>query len=146
MVERTPEAARTAHQIDPPNTLDLMRLLEQHPEYSQRQLSVALGVSVGKTHYLLKALVDKGQVKAKNFRNSSNKAGYLYVLTPAGVKQRWRLTQEFLMRKEKEYSNLRSQIASLREEVAAAGSTAAGDEIVARVDTRPASSSTGRSP
>lgn len=61
-----------------------MRLLEAHPEYSQRQLSRALGVSLGKAHYLLRALLDKGLVKAQNFQRSERKLGYLYVLTPAG--------------------------------------------------------------
>ncbi len=101
--------------------LELMRLLEQHPEYSQRQLAMALGVSLGKTHYLLKALLAKGWVKAKNFQRSDNKLGYLYVLTPNGVRQRFQLTQSFLERKEHEYKILRSQIADLREELRAHG-------------------------
>lgn len=112
--------------------LDLLRLLEQHPEYSQRQLSIALGVSVGKAHYLLKALVDKGMVKAKNFRRSNNKLGYLYVLTPNGVKQRWHLTRAFLARKESEYSSLKAQINELRKEVAAAADPLAEEALRSR--------------
>ena len=103
----------------PSTHLALLRLLEQHPDYSQRQLAVALDVSLGKTHYLLKAVLGKGWVKAENFRRSDHKLGYLYVLTPQGVRQRLRLTQTFLARKESEYEMLRSQIASLREELAA---------------------------
>lgn len=99
--------------------LELLRLLEQHPEYSQRQLAVALGVSLGKTHYLLKALLGKGWVKAQNFQRSDRKLGYLYVLTPHGVRQRLQLTQSFLARKEREYETLKDQIVSLREELAA---------------------------
>jgi EPS-associated MarR family transcriptional regulator len=99
--------------------LELLRLLEQHPEYSQRQLAVALGVSLGKTHYLLKALLGKGYVKAQNFQRSDHKLGYLYVLTPQGVRQRLQLTQTFLIRKEREYEMLKHQIVSLREELAA---------------------------
>ena len=106
------DASPTAH-------LELLRLLEQHPEYSQRQLAVALGVSLGKTHYLLKALLGKGYVKAQNFQRSDRKLGYLYVLTPQGVRQRLQLTQAFLLRKEREYEMLRSQIVLLREELAA---------------------------
>lgn len=102
---------------DKPVDLELLRLLESHPEYSQRQLSGALGLSLGKTHYLLKALLDKGWVKAKNFRRSGNKMGYLYVLTPTGVKRRLQMTQSFLVRKEQEYETLRSQIATLRQEL-----------------------------
>ena len=98
---------------------ELLRLLEQHPGYSQRQLAVALGVSLGKTHYLLKALLGKGWVKAQNFKRSDHKLGYLYVLTPQGVRQRLQLTKSFLVRKEREYEMLKKQIVSLREELAA---------------------------
>ena len=98
--------------------LELLRLLEQHPDYSQRQLASALGVSLGKTHYLLKALLGKGWVKAQNFRRNDHKLGYLYVLTPQGVRHRFQLTQAFLTRKEEEYQALKHQIAILREELA----------------------------
>lgn len=96
----------------------LLRLLEEHPEYSQRQLASELGVSLGKTHYLLKALLGKGWVKAQNFQRSDHKLGYLYVLTPSGIRERLRMTQAFLARKEREYVLLRSQISALRKEVA----------------------------
>ena len=103
----------------PAAQLELLRLLEQHPEYSQRQLAAVLGVSLGKTHYLLKALLGKGWVKAKNFQRSDNKLRYLYVLTPHGVRQRIQLTRSFLARKEREYEALNSQILLLREELTA---------------------------
>ncbi len=103
----------------------LLRLLEQHPEYSQRQLPSELGVSLGKTHYLLKALLAKGWVKAQNFQRSNRKLGYLYVLTPSGIRERLRLTQAFLARKEREYEQLRSQITALRQDVASQEGTAA---------------------
>lgn len=109
----------SASEANPSAHLELLRLLEQHPEYSQRQLAVALGVSLGKTHYLLKALLGKGWVKAQNFQRSDHKLGYLYVLTPQGVRQRLQLTQTFLVRKEHEYDMLKSQIVLLREELAA---------------------------
>ena len=99
--------------------LALLRLLEEHPEYSQRQMSSALGVSLGKAHYLLKALLDKGWVKARNFNRSRQKSRYLYVLTPSGVRQRLHLTHAFLARKEREYDQLHAQIAALRAELAA---------------------------
>ena len=105
--------------VDPAADLALLRLLELHPEYSQRQLSRELGLSLGKTHYLLKALLDKGLVKAQNFRRSGNKIGYLYVLTPTGVRRRLQMTQSFLARKELEYESLRGQIAVLRQELSA---------------------------
>ena len=78
----------SASDANPSAHLELLRLLEQHPDYSQRQLAVALGVSLGKTHYLLKALLGKGWVKVQNFQRSDHKLGYLYVLTPQGVRQR----------------------------------------------------------
>ena len=112
------DAPATAITLDAPE-LDLLRLLERHPEYSQRQMSSALGVSLGKAHYLLKALLDKGWVKAKNFKRSRHKAGYLYVLTPSGVRERLQLTHMFLARKEREYDLLQAQIAALRAELAA---------------------------
>ena len=102
-----------------PGHLELLRLLEQHPDYSQRQLAVELGVSLGKTHYLLKALLMKGWVKAQNFQRSDRKLGYLYVLTPTGVRHRFQLTQAFLTRKERDYERLQGQIVLLREELAA---------------------------
>ncbi|MBC8055078.1 MAG: MarR family EPS-associated transcriptional regulator [Rhizobiales bacterium] len=109
----------SASAATPSAHLELLRLLEQHPEYSQRELAAALGVSLGKAHYLLKALLGKGWIKAQNFRRSNHKLGYLYVLTPQGVGERMQLTQLFLARKEREYEMLRSQITTLREELAA---------------------------
>jgi len=102
---------------DPDSEVALMRLLEAHPDWSQRQLARALDVSVGKTHYLLKALLAKGWVKAQNFQRSDRKLGYLYVLTPQGIRERLTLTQAFLLRKEREYVRLRSQISALRKDL-----------------------------
>jgi MarR family transcriptional regulator, temperature-dependent positive regulator of motility len=118
MIERSATVEPT---VDPENAshLELLRLLEQHPEYSQRQMAMAMGVSVGKTHYVLKALLNKGWVKAQNFQRSSNKLGYIYRLTPNGLAHRVQLTQNFLVRKEREYLELKTEIASLREELAA---------------------------
>ena len=108
-----------SHATDPPTAhLALLRLLERHPDYSQRQLAIALGVSLGKTHYLLKALLGKGWVKAQNFRRKDRRHGLLYVLTPQGVIHRFQLTQAFLARKEAEYRALNLQIAALRDELA----------------------------
>jgi MarR family transcriptional regulator, temperature-dependent positive regulator of motility len=95
-----------------------MRLLEQHPDCSQRELSRRMGVSLGKTHYLLRSLLEKGWVKAQNFSRSERKLGYAYVLTPNGVRERMKLTRSFLARKEREYLELKSQISMLRSELA----------------------------
>lgn len=99
----------------------LLKLLESNPEASQRELASELGVSLGKVNYCLKALIDKGHVKAENFRNSSNKSAYLYVLTPRGIKARARITARYLQRKVEEYDALRNEIDELRAEVKLVG-------------------------
>lgn len=97
--------------------LQVLRLLAQQPQLSQRELSRALGLSLGKTHYLLHALLDKGQVKARNFQRSDRKMAYAYLLTPAGLREKLRLTSSFLKRKEAEFEQLQRTIADLRAEV-----------------------------
>ncbi len=97
--------------------LALLRLLEQQPEMSQRQLSEVLGLSLGKTHYLLHALLDKGLLKVRNFRRSDHKLAYAYVLTPRGLREKLRLARAFLVRKEAEFVALQETIASLRDEL-----------------------------
>lgn len=97
--------------------LAALRLLAEDPTLSQRDLSRALGLSLGKTHYVLHALLDKGLVKARNFRRSDRKLAYAYVLTPTGLREKLRLTRAFLVRKEAEYESLRRTIAALRSEL-----------------------------
>ena len=92
----------------------LLYLIERHPDFSQRRLAEAMGVSLGKTHYLLKALFEEGLVKAGRFSRSSRKLGYVYALTPAGVRHRLHLTRRFLQVKEGEYVSLRAEIEQLR--------------------------------
>ena len=120
-IEHTVPVQPDASTADEDAAVALLRLLEEHPEYSQRQLARELGVSLGKTHYMLKALLAKGWVKAQNFQRSDRKLGYLYVLTPAGIRHRLQLTQAFLARKEREYVALRSQISALRKDLADQG-------------------------
>ena len=81
------------------------------------QLAEAMGVSVGKANYCLRALVDKGLVKAKNFKNSNNKAAYLYLLTPAGIIAKAKISVLYLERKVDEYEALRKEIEQLRAEL-----------------------------
>lgn len=97
--------------------LAVLRLLEQRPEMSQRELSDALGMSLGRTHFVLHALLDKGLVKARNFRRSGNKLAYAYVLTPSGMREKLQLTRAFLSRKEAEFEDLRQMIAALKGEL-----------------------------
>ena len=97
--------------------LRVLQLLHHQPDLSQRQLAEKLGVSLGKANYLLRALLDRGAIKAKNFRNSQNKLAYAYVLTPTGLREKLRLTRAFLLRKETEFEQLRHTIASLKNEL-----------------------------
>lgn len=106
---------------DPEATrLALLRLLAERPALSQRELSQELGLSLGKTHYVLHALLDKGLVKARNFQRSDRKIAYAYLLTPAGLREKLRLTRSFLTRKEREFESLQQTIAALRAEVSEA--------------------------
>jgi len=93
---------------------ELLRQIDQEPAASQRNLAARLGVSVGKVNYCLRALMDKGWVKANNFRSSQNKLAYAYLLTPHGVTAKAKLASAFLARKEVEYEALRSEIEALR--------------------------------
>ena len=95
----------------------MLKLIEQNPELSQRQLAEEIGVSLGKVNYCLRALIDKGLVKAKNFKNSSNKAAYLYLLTLRGVDAKAKISVRFLARKVAEYETLRLEIDELKAEL-----------------------------
>lgn len=95
----------------------ILRLIEERPEISQRELASELGVSLGKSHYLLKALLDKGLVKMGNFRRHDNKLAYMYHLTPSGIAAKLKMTSDFLTVKEAEYSALHHEIAQLRQEL-----------------------------
>ena len=94
-----------------------LKILEQQPDLTQRQLAEALGVSLGKTHYLVKSLIDVGWVKLDNFQKSDNKWGYAYLLTPMGIAEKAAITARFLVRKQREYNALHDEIAQLQEEV-----------------------------
>ena len=95
----------------------VMRILQENPDLTQRELAEKLGVSVGGLNYCLKALMDKGWVKMQNFQNSKNKFKYVYLLTPQGIAEKVALTSRFLVRKIQEYEALKQEIDSLRQEV-----------------------------
>jgi EPS-associated MarR family transcriptional regulator len=92
----------------------VMQLLEENPDMTQRELAEKLGISVGGLNYCLKALMTKGLVKMKNFGNSKNKFGYVYVLTPGGMTEKAAITQRFLKRKMEEYEALKAEIEALK--------------------------------
>jgi EPS-associated MarR family transcriptional regulator len=92
----------------------VLKILEQNPQVSQRELASELGVSLGKANYCIRALVDKGLVKASNFKNSENKRAYFYVLTPRGIEAKAKISVRFLARKMAEYEALRLEIEELK--------------------------------
>lgn len=98
--------------------LRILRLLAERPEMSQRELAQALGLSLGKTNYCLRALIDRGWVKVNNFRTSQNKRAYAYVLTASGLQAKLAAAARFLGQRQAEYSRLEREIAQLRDEVA----------------------------
>lgn len=95
----------------------VMRILQENPDLTQRELAEILGISVGGLNYCLKALMDKGLVKMKNFADSKNKFGYVYVLTPTGMAEKAAITHRFLQRKMDEYEALKAEIEALKSEV-----------------------------
>lgn len=103
--------------MDHGTQLKLLKYLEEHPRANQRELAGHLGVSLGKANYCLKALIEKGQVKARNFKNNNNKRQYLYLLTPAGMEAKARITVSFLQRKMQEYEELKDEIRQLQRDV-----------------------------
>lgn len=90
--------------------LQVLRAIEAQPELTQRQLAEELGVSLGKAHYCIKALIDKGLVKMGNFSHNQKKLDYAYLLTPSGIKSKAILTAHFLERKAAEYAMLKSEL------------------------------------
>lgn len=95
----------------------LLRYLTDHPDATTRQIAVDLGVSNGTAYYLLKALLDKGFVKARRFASSETKGQYLYVLTPEGISRKLALTRNFLDRKREKYLALEAEIRAMEQEL-----------------------------
>jgi EPS-associated MarR family transcriptional regulator len=95
----------------------LLCCVEQHPYASQREMARHLGVSVGTVNYCLRALIEKGSLKVRNFRKSKSKLSYAYVLTPKGIQEKVEVTYQFLRRKIEEYTTLTAEIERLKQEV-----------------------------
>lgn len=92
----------------------ILKILEANSEISQRDLARELGISLGRVNFCLKALIEKGLLKATNFRNSNNKLAYMYLLTPSGIEAKSMITAQFLKIKMQEYANLEAEILELR--------------------------------
>ena len=114
----TENSNKKSNKVNAEVTLQVMAHLQENPQDTQRAIAGKLGVSLGSVNYCIKALVSKGFLKVENFRKSSNKLGYAYLLTPSGVHEKASLTVSFLKRKQREYAELEVEIAALREEVA----------------------------
>lgn len=99
-------------------SFQVIKSLEKAPKQSQRELSNNCGVSLGSIHYCLKALIEKGYVKAENFKNAQNKLAYAYILTPEGLYHKKELTVAFLKHKQNEYIELTKEIEALKKELA----------------------------
>ena len=95
----------------------ILKILEANPNLTQRQMAKDLNVSLGKTNYVIRALIDKGWLKLSNFKRSDNKLGYIYLLTPTGVSEKSILAQNFLNRKSEEYNKLKIEIERLKNEL-----------------------------
>jgi EPS-associated MarR family transcriptional regulator len=126
VVEQGPNTSKaeskrlTSTSLQEENHLKVLRLLEANPHMSQRELAGALGVSLGKTNYCLKALLGKGYIKMQSFNKSQNKLAYAYLLTPDGIAEKAGLTVRFLARKVAEYESLTLEIEALKSEMSKA--------------------------
>lgn len=96
----------------------VLRMLQDNPDLTQREIAQQLGISSSGLNYCLRALIDKGWVKMQNFSQSKNKFGYIYVLTPSGIAQKAALTGRFLQRKMHEFEALKAEIELLQSETA----------------------------
>lgn len=105
----------------------ILRLLHENPALTQRELGERVGVSLGAVNYCLRALIDRGLVKARNFTNNPNKLGYAYVLTPAGMAEKAALTSRFLQTKMLEFEALRTEIEVLSRETTSSGTGKSDD-------------------
>lgn len=100
--------------IDDTSRYRVLKLLQENPAMSQRELARALGVSLGKANYCLRALVGRGLIKMRNFKNNENRRAYMYYLTQAGMEEKALMTIEFIRRKIDEFEALKLEIEQLR--------------------------------
>jgi len=103
------------NKLDTESYYKVIKIIDEKPDYTQRKIAQELGYSLGKVNYLISSLVEKGVVKLQRFIKSKNKLGYRYILTPKGIKEKYRITKEFLKRKIQEYDLLQKEIQEARE-------------------------------
>lgn len=95
----------------------ILKQIQENPNSTQRELAKSAGISLGKTNYCLRSFIEKGLIKANNFKKSSNKSSYSYILTPKGIEEKAKVTYRFLKQKLAEYNELQKEIEELRQEV-----------------------------
>lgn len=100
--------------LESEKTLKIINEIELNPQITQRDLALKLEISLGKINYLVNALIDKGIIEVKNFKNSKNKLAYMYLLTPHGIKMKLELTRKFFIWKMQEYERLKKEIESFK--------------------------------
>ena len=106
-----------ADPLDDDLELSALRLVHKQAAGTQRELATALGISLGRTNFIIRALLSRGLMKVKKFQSSDNKRRYLYLLTPSGVVEKGRRTQAFIQRKEQQYDEFRAHLEALRAEL-----------------------------
>ena len=95
----------------------VLKTFQKNPRWTQRKIAQELDLSLGKINFIVRSLVDMGLLKLGNFKKSDNKIGYIYILTPEGIKAKSNATKHFLSRKEEEYERLREEIKQLKDEI-----------------------------
>jgi EPS-associated MarR family transcriptional regulator len=106
--------------------LQVLRSVADCPGLTQRELAKELGVSLGKAHYCMKALIEKGLVKMGNFSHNQHKLGYAYLLTPSGIRSKATLTAHFVERKAAEYAALKHELDQMKPVLAKVNTSALG--------------------
>lgn len=99
------------------NDLKVIRYLHDRQNTNQREMSESLNISLGKVNYILKALMEKGIIKARNFKSNKNKRAYMYFLTPKGIEEKAKLTLSFFDRKSQEYDRLKKELIELKKDM-----------------------------
>lgn len=105
--------------LESEHALQTLEAIESNPKITQRSLAQKLEVSLGKINFLINVLIEKGIIEAKNFKNSHNKAAYMYLLTPQGVKRKIELMRKFFIWKMQEYEKIKQEIERLKEKISA---------------------------
>jgi len=116
-IEQIPQMDNSVKIFDSEKTLHILQEIERNSKVTQRALAQKLEISLGKINFLINALIDKGIIEIKNFKNSKNKLAYMYLLTPQGLKIKIQLTHKFFIWKTREYEKLKQEIESLKKEV-----------------------------